>query len=292
MSKAADRIRAKQALIEAQLDHLAKAFSCPPALAQAMSYSLLTGGKRFRPLLVLASAELAGLSEEQVLPMACALEMIHTYSLIHDDLPAMDDDELRRGKPTNHVVHGEAMAILTGDALLNEAMRLLLAAYGGTPRGAAAALAIAEAAGKDGMIGGQVLDLAGEGTKVDLAGLEAIHRGKTGALITCSLTAPQLLAGSEPINIEELRSFGDTLGIFFQIQDDCLDVEADAAVLGKTIGKDARDKKSTYVSILGLAQSKARLAAMETELLNFANRVAGPDQLLPAIVEIFARRNH
>ncbi len=292
MSKAADRIRANQALIEAELARLTAAFTCPPALAAAMSYSLLAGGKRFRPLLVLASAELAGLPDEQVLPMACALEMIHTYSLIHDDLPAMDDDELRRGKPTSHVVHGEAMAILAGDALLNEALRLLLATYGGTPRGAAAALAIAEAAGKDGMIGGQVLDLAAEGHPVDLAGLEAIHRGKTGALITASLTAPQLLAGVDPVRVEELRSFGECLGIFFQIQDDCLDVEADAARLGKTAGKDARDEKSTYVSILGLAASKARLAAMEADLLAFASRVAAPEQLLPAILEIFARRDH
>lgn len=295
MNKAAsarELVQAAVGRIEAALEQRAGAFTGPDPLKAAMSYSLLAGGKRFRPLLVLASAQGADLSEEAVLPMACALEMIHTYSLIHDDLPAMDNDDLRRGRPTSHIVHGEALAILAGDALLNEATLILISAYGGTPQGAAAAAEIIRSAGKDGMIGGQVLDIAAEGRTIDLPHLEAMHGGKTGAIITSALTAPLLLAGRPQTEVDAMADFGRKLGIYFQIQDDVLDVEADAKTLGKTAGKDARDEKSTFVSILGLEASKHRLIEMEAELRQYAGNTAVHGPLLPAILEIFARRDH
>lgn len=282
----------KQELIEAHLNKISQDFQCPAMLKEAMTYSLLAGGKRFRPLLVLASAELAGLDEEIILPMACAMEMIHTYSLIHDDLPAMDNDNLRRGKPTSHKMFGEAMAILAGDALLNEAMLLLMQEYGGSTTGAAAIADIARSSGKDGMIAGQVLDIQSEGQTIDMKTLEEMHQKKTGAIITSSLTAPFLLAGKPTREVQELVQFGLSLGILFQIQDDILDVESNAETMGKTVGKDARDDKSTYVSILGLDPSKTRLKELNADLKSFAilNKPCG--SLLEAIVEVFAKRDH
>ena len=289
---AQDLVAAKQELIEAHLKKTTQDFQCPAVLKEAMTYSLLAGGKRFRPLLVLASAELAGLEEERVLPMACAMEMIHTYSLIHDDLPAMDNDDLRRGKPTSHKVFGEALAILAGDALLNEAMLLLMQEYGGSTTGAAAMAEIARSSGKDGMIAGQVLDIQSEGQTIDIKTLEEMHQKKTGAIITSSLTAPFLLAGKPTREVQELVQFGLSLGILFQIQDDILDVESDAQTMGKTVGKDARDDKSTYVSILGLDPSKIRLNELNADLKAFAlvNKPSG--SLLESIMEVFAKRDH
>lgn len=285
-------VQTKQARIETALAASCCDLQCPAPLKEAMTYSLLAGGKRFRPLLVLASAQLAGLEEEQVLPMACAMEMIHTYSLIHDDLPAMDNDDLRRGKPTSHKVFGEAMAILAGDALLNEALLLLMKHYGGIPSGAAAMAAIAASSGKDGMIAGQVLDIQSQGQPIDLTTLEEMHRNKTGAIITSSLTAPLLLAQSSGETVRAMTDFGQTLGIFFQIQDDILDVESDARTMGKTVGKDARDEKSTYVSILGLDASKQRLKELDGKLRAFALARGSNATLLQAIVEVFAQRDH
>ncbi|NLB22068.1 MAG: polyprenyl synthetase family protein [Clostridium sp.] len=289
---AQDLVAQKQELIEAHLNKISQDFQCPAMLKEAMTYSLLAGGKRFRPLLVLASAELAGLDEEIILPMACAMEMIHTYSLIHDDLPAMDNDNLRRGKPTSHKMFGEAMAILAGDALLNEAMLLLMQEYGGSTTGAAAIADIARSSGKDGMIAGQVLDIQSEGQTIDMKTLEEMHQKKTGAIITSSLTAPFLLAGKPTREVQELVQFGLSLGILFQIQDDILDVESNAETMGKTVGKDARDDKSTYVSILGLDPSKTRLKELNADLKAFAilNKPSG--SLLEAIVEVFAKRDH
>lgn len=291
-NSAQELVALKQELIDAQLKKMTQDFQCPELLKEAMTYSLMAGGKRFRPLLVLASAELAGLDEETVLPMACAMEMIHTYSLIHDDLPAMDNDDLRRGKPTSHKVFGEAMAILAGDALLNEALLLLMQVYAGSTNGAAAIADIARSSGKSGMIAGQVLDIQSEGKRIDLDTLEEMHRNKTGAIITSSLTAPFLLAGKPTQAVQDIAKFGQSLGIFFQIQDDILDVESDAATMGKTVGKDARDEKSTYVSILGLESSKTRLKELNADLKAFASQQTPNDSLLEAIVEVFAKRDH
>lgn len=291
-SHARELVEEKRQLIEGALAQTARDFECPKSLKEAMTYSLLAGGKRFRPLLVLASGQLAGLDEASVLPMACAMEMIHTYSLIHDDLPAMDNDDLRRGKPTNHKVFGEAMAILAGDALLNEALLVLMEHYGASKTGAAAMAEIARSSGKNGMIGGQVLDIQSEGQRIDLSTLEEMHRNKTGAIITSSLTAPLLLAGKPEKEVAAMTAFGRKLGVYFQIQDDILDVESDAQTMGKTVGKDARDAKSTYVSILGLEPSKIRLMELKEDLSLFAQQTGAAGDLLQSIVDVFAKRNH
>lgn len=278
--------------IEETLRSLSKAFQGPTPLGEAMSYSLLGGGKRIRPLLLLASAEAAGLKEEDVLDMACALEMIHTYSLIHDDLPAMDNDDLRRGRPTSHRQFGQAIAILAGDALLNEAMLLLMERYGGTRAGADAIIGIARASGKDGMIGGQMLDIASKGRKIDLPTLREMHSNKTGALIRAALTSPWRLASKSAQTIQKMEELGTNIGIMFQIQDDILDVESDARTMGKTVGKDARDNKSTYVSILGLDESKKLMKEIYGQvMINLSEIGPGGDQL-KVLADLVYWRNH
>lgn len=280
-----------QARIEEALTACIASFDCPVRLKEAMAYSLKAGGKRLRPLLALAAGEMAGLTEVQVMPMACALEMIHTYSLIHDDLPAMDNDDLRRGRPTSHKVFGEAMAILAGDALLNEAMLLLISSYGGTAQGALAAAMVARQSGKDGMIGGQVLDMEGETQRAALADLETMHRLKTGALIEAALSAPLVLAGKSKKDLDKVLTLGRDIGILFQIQDDILDVESDSLTMGKTVGKDARDHKSTYVTILGLDEAKRRMHALKERVSRSLLAVGSPP-MLDALLEAIFDRNH
>ena len=222
-------------------------------LADAMRYSLLAGGKRIRPVLALATAEALGHDPDAVLPLAAALEMIHTYSLIHDDLPAMDDDDLRRGKPTCHKAFGEDVAILAGDGLFAEALHLALARQQGPPANVLAALReITGAAGVDGMVGGQFLDVAGE----EDTDLRRLHELKTGRLIAASVTSVLLWAGEgEPATIHYDR-FAAELGVLFQIVDDILDVTGDEASLGKPQGSDERHGKRTYVSVFGLERAR------------------------------------
>jgi geranylgeranyl diphosphate synthase type II len=222
-------------------------------LEEAMRYSLLAGGKRIRPVLALATAEALGRDPAWVLPLAAAIEMIHTYSLIHDDLPAMDDDELRRGQPTCHVAYGEDVAILAGDGLFAEALRLLLSEQEGEPPHVlAAARELLAAAGVEGMVGGQFLDVTAHG-EVDLRHL---HELKTGALIAASVGSVLSLAGlSGPATIP-FRRFAAELGVVFQIVDDILDVTGDEAELGKPRGSDERHGKATYVSVFGLARAR------------------------------------
>ena len=220
-------------------------------LYEAMRYSLLSGGKRIRPVLTLEFARVCGLEWTLALPFACALELVHTYSLIHDDLPCMDDDDLRRGKPTNHKVYGETLAILAGDALQPEAYRLMLTAPGiPVERRAACALVLAEAAGADGMVGGQVLDTLHHLT--DREGITQLHHLKTGAMIAgaCQLGCAAAGAGEEAL--AAARTYGYALGLAFQIRDDMLDVIGDAATFGKPIGSDAEEGKVTFVDLLGL----------------------------------------
>jgi geranylgeranyl diphosphate synthase type II len=230
------------------------------SVSEAARYSLFAGGKRLRPILCLAAAEVVGGSCESVLPVACALEMIHTYSLIHDDLPAMDNDDFRRGLLTNHKVFGEAMAILAGDALLTEAFSLI--AGGGGSAGMAAEklvrviAAIASASGYRGMVGGQVIDLESETREVDLPTVEYMHVRKTGALISASLEAGAILGGGAEQQIATLIRYGHHLGLAFQITDDLLDVEGDAHTMGKTPGSDAAKNKKTYPALLGISQSR------------------------------------
>jgi geranylgeranyl diphosphate synthase, type II len=222
-------------------------------LAEAMRYSLLAAGKRIRPVLALATAEALGRDPEEVLPLAGALEMIHTYSLIHDDLPAMDDDELRRGRPTCHVAFGEDVAILAGDGLFAEALRLVLGEQAGEPANVlAAARELVAAAGVEGMVGGQYLDVAGS-QEVDV---RRLHELKTGALIAASVGCVLSLEGVNGPATIPYRRFAAELGVVFQIVDDILDVTGDEAELGKPRGSDERHGKATYVSIFGLERAR------------------------------------
>lgn len=228
---------------------------------KAMNYSLHAGGKRIRPVIMMAAAELMGASRESIMPFACAIEMIHTYSLIHDDLPCMDDDDLRRGKPTNHKVYGEAMAVLAGDALLNKAFEIMLKNSQISPNMTLAAMAeIANAAGTEGMIGGQVIDIESEGKPIDAVTLMTLHLHKTAALIMVSARVGALLGGGGREDLLAMEEFARYLGIAFQIKDDILDVTGNEEILGKKIGADAAKKKSTFVSLYGIEQSENMLS--------------------------------
>jgi len=249
-----------QEQVDAYLDGLR--FAAEPGTArleEAMRYSLLAGGKRIRPVLALATAEALGRPPGEVLPLAAAIEMIHTYSLIHDDLPAMDDDELRRGKPTCHVAFGEDVAILAGDGLFAEALRLALDQQTGEPANVLAALhEVVTAAGTHGMVGGQFLDVAGAGEP----DLRRLHELKTGALIAASVGSVLALEGLDGPATMPFRRFAAELGVVFQIVDDILDVTGDEAELGKPQGSDERHGKATYVSVFGL--DRARELAKES----------------------------
>ncbi|MCG0238829.1 MAG: polyprenyl synthetase family protein [Firmicutes bacterium] len=259
------------ARVEAALDRYLGPGAGPPRLVEAMRYSLLGGGKRLRPFLVLSAASLCGGDPDAALPAACAVEMVHTYSLIHDDLPAMDDDDLRRGRPTNHKVFGEAMAILAGDALLTLAFEVMGEMARdprvGPERTARAVVELARAAGPAGMVGGQVLDLEWEGRLAGAEELEAIHSRKTGALFTGCLRIGGIIAGAGPEELAALTEYARHFGLAYQIQDDILDVVGDPGVMGKAAGSDQRRDKLTYVRLYGLdgarqrAREQARLAA-------------------------------
>jgi len=255
----------RKALVDGALDeYLPGGQNDPSVIVQAVRYSLLAGGKRIRPILCMAAAEAIGGEAEAVLPAACALEMIHTYSLIHDDLPAMDNDNYRRGRLTSHKVFGEDIAILAGDALLTEAFRLLTNREGmpGMPpdRLLDVAREIAEAAGYRGMVGGQVLDIRAEGEEVGLETLYAIHRRKTGALLRVSTRVGAILAGAGKEALAGLSDYGGKIGLAFQIADDILDVEGDPLLLGKGTGSDAARGKVTFPALMGIDASRARAA--------------------------------
>jgi geranylgeranyl diphosphate synthase type II len=246
------------ALIDRALNRfLPRASAKPATLHQAMRYSLFAGGKRLRPVLALATAEACGGSLEDAMPAAASVECIHTYSLVHDDLPSMDDDDLRRGRPTNHKVFGEGVAVLAGDALLTIAFEILAQARP-TPRYPVAALIadLASAAGSRWLIGGQVADLEGEGKKLAGAELQYIHRCKTAALLTASIRLGAMSANATPAQLAALTDFGQALGLAFQVIDDILDVTQTTEKLGKTAGKDVKATKATYPAIFGLDHSR------------------------------------
>lgn len=231
-------------------------------LNQSMYYSLIGGGKRIRPVLALAAAEAVGGDPETILPAAVSLELIHTYSLIHDDLPAMDNDDYRRGRLSNHKVFGEANAILAGDALLTYAFELLASPGTSQPeRQLRIIREVAIAAGKDGMVGGQVADVAGEGKTLNIDEIEEIHKGKTGALLTVSARLGGILAGGTEPQVTALSDYAQALGLAFQIKDDILDVVGNSEMLGKPAGSDLRQGKATYVSLLGLEGAEHQLHA-------------------------------
>ena len=227
---------------------------------RAMTYSLFAGGKRLRPILCLAGAEAVGGEGQDAIPVACAIELIHTYSLIHDDLPVMDDDDMRRGRPSNHKVFGEAVALLAGDALLTEAFRLMTHTDSTTRVKPHTLLnvirLISTAAGYKGMVGGQVVDVQSEGKEVAPSLVEFIHTYKTGALIAASVTSGAILGGGEESQVDAITAYGQKTGLAFQISDDVLDIEGDSHVLGKGVGGDAERGKITYPAVLGLSRSK------------------------------------
>lgn len=272
-------------------------WNVPSQLKQAMQYSLMAGGKRLRPLLVIAAAEALGGSREAALPVACAVEMVHTYSLIHDDLPAMDDDDFRRGKPTNHKVFGEAMAILAGDALLTHAFYHIVQAskVHGVP--AEAALAIVEElsrfAGPAGMVGGQVADMEGEQGLTSLEQLQYIHEHKTGDLIVFCLKAGGRIAAASPEQLSALETFGRAIGLAFQIQDDILDLVGDESKLGKKTQSDLKQQKVTYPYFIGLDPSRAevdRLTKLAKEAVS-NDFIPYPERLM-GIANYLMNRDH
>jgi len=234
----------------------------PRSLHQAMRYSVFAGGKRLRPILMIAACESLGGHAGQVLHAACAMEMIHTYSLIHDDLPAMDDDDFRRGRPTNHKVYGEATAILAGDALLTEAFRILADAEANRSVPPATVIKVIELvaryAGSQGMVGGQVVDMESEGKEIDFPTLEYIHTHKTGGLILASVQVGALLGGANDSQVAAIKRFGGAAGLAFQIADDILDVVGDQQHLGKNVGSDQARGKATYPAQLGLDEARQR----------------------------------
>ncbi|MDP3026024.1 MAG: polyprenyl synthetase family protein [candidate division Zixibacteria bacterium] len=235
----------------------------PKSLHQAMRYSVFAGGKRFRPILAIASFEAVGGKGKAILPVACAIEMIHTYSLIHDDLPCMDDDDLRRGKPTLHKVYGDGMAVLAGDALHALAFELLLQS-----KNPQVVYEVAKAIGTEGMIGGQVKDLEAEGKKVSLKQVEYIHTHKTGKLLRASVRAGAILGGADKATLSALSSYGEKFGLAFQIVDDILDVVGKEEVIGKKKGSDKANSKATYPEVIGLEESKNLAKDLLTQAKN------------------------
>jgi geranylgeranyl diphosphate synthase type II len=286
-------LKDRRALVDAALERLLPGEDAPPpTVHRAMRYSVLAGGKRLRPILVIAGAEAVGAPAAAVMPTACALEVIHTYSLIHDDLPAMDDDDYRRGRLTNHKVFGDAVAILAGDALLTLAFKLVAenAARVTDARVVCDVVAaIAEASGTNGMVGGQVVDIESEGKAVTAETLEYIHRNKTAALLRASLWAGVRLGGGDAAALAAINAAGQSLGLAFQIVDDILDVEGSLEALGKTAGSDARKQKATYPALHGLEASRREARRLideaKSRLTVFGDRATPIRALADFIVE-------
>ena len=277
------------------LDRLLPSETTPPEqLHRAMRYSLLAGGKRLRPALVLSAGEAFGADTDDLMPAACAIEMIHTYSLIHDDLPAMDNDDLRRGRPTCHKAFGEAVAILAGDALLTQAFRVLSADAPNRDAECQVRVIreIATAAGTaEALIGGQMADIDSEGKNVDALTLEYIHNSKTGAMISTSVVVGGIISGAGAEQIEKLREYGQRIGLAFQIADDILDVTSTSELLGKTPGKDNAVSKATYPAIHGMAASEARARQLVDEAVAIALSLNRETRVLEGIARFIIARS-
>ena len=283
-------------LVDQYLDDYLPTEDTPPQmLSRAVRYSLFAGGKRLRPTLVLATAEAVGGNMKDALPAAAAFEMIHTYSLIHDDLPAMDNDSLRRGQPTSHIVFGEAMAILAGDALQTHAFEVIAQPSGRcqvpTEERMRAVAVLAEATGARGMVGGQVADLESEGTPADAEMLEFIHRHKTGALIRASVEVGAIVGGGDEKVVYELRRFGEEIGLAFQIVDDILDVVGTAESLGKTVGKDSKAGKATYPAVHGMEDAKRRAQDLRNGALDRLKKFGSAGKPLAMVAERIVSRS-
>lgn len=293
----ADFLRAVRPEVEATLDRLLPREDVAPArLHAAMRYAVFAGGKRVRPALVVLAGESVGAERDVLLPGAAALEMLHTFSLVHDDLPALDDDDLRRGRPTVHREYDEATAVLVGDALFNLGLQTLAE----EPESADASLRavvvsmVSRAVGTAGMIGGQVADLEAEDQWPEdaTAALESIHRRKTGALLIASIRLGGLYAGASAEQDALLVDLGERIGLLFQIRDDILDVERSTEQLGKTAGKDAAARKLTYPGLYGLDESKAKLAQVGDEAYALARALPGGGGLFPSLVAYLVSRDH
>ena len=289
-----DYLAERSAIVDRALDRfLPKATAKPPTIHKAMRYSLFAGGKRLRPVLCLAAAEACGGDLNDALAAACAVECIHTYSLIHDDLPCMDNDDYRRGRLTSHKVYGEGIAVLAGDALLTFAFEILTAAQG-TPRYPAAALVreLAYAAGSRALIAGQVADLEGEGKKTTLRELRFIHEAKTAALLTSAIRLGAMSANATPAKLEALTAFGKHLGLAFQVIDDILDVTQTSEKLGKSAGKDVAAQKATYPALLGLEKARKEAQKLTAASLSALKPFRKAGETLQALGEYLLQREY
>ena len=284
-----ERIRLIEAAV---LKELGAEAALVPRLAESMEYSLMAGGKRLRPILVMAAADAVGARGTDFVQAACGIEMIHTYSLIHDDLPAMDNDDYRRGKLTNHKVFGEALAILAGDALLTQAFEVILRQQGVPAQVLLEVLReMSIAAGPNGMVGGQVIDMLSEGKRISMEELRKMHMGKTGALFRAAIRSGAILGGASEAQLAALTTYADCFGLAFQITDDILDVVGDEAVIGKPVGSDERNEKSTYVTLTSLEEAK-KLAADTVQQALDALEVFGDEaKFLRDLVKMLLERN-
>ena len=289
-----DYLAERSALVDQALDRfLPKATLKPPTIHKAMRYSLFAGGKRLRPVLCLAAAEACGGRIDAALPAACAVECIHTYSLIHDDLPCMDNDDFRRGRPTSHKVFGEGIAVLAGDALLTVAFEILTSAQGAPRYPTAAQIKeLSCAAGSLALIAGQVADLEGEGKKTTLRELRFIHEAKTAALLTASIRLGAMSANATPAKLEALTAFGRNLGLAFQVIDDILDVTQTSEKLGKSAGKDVAAQKATYPALLGLAKARKEAQRLTAASLTALKPFRKAGATLQALGEYLLQREY
>lgn len=280
-------------LIEAALlKELGAETALVPRLAESMEYSLMAGGKRLRPILVMAAADAVGARGTDFVQAACGIEMIHTYSLIHDDLPAMDNDDYRRGKLTNHKVFGEALAILAGDALLTQAFEVILRQQGVSAQVLLEVLReMSIAAGPNGMVGGQVIDMLSEGKRISMEELRRMHMGKTGALFHAAIRSGAILGGASEAQLAALTTYADCFGLAFQITDDILDVVGDEDVIGKPVGSDERNEKSTYVTLTSLEEAKKLAADTVQQALDALEIFGDEAKFLRDLVKMLLERN-
>ncbi len=288
-------LKESKTFVEENLVSYANKLQCPNVLREAMAYSLEAGGKRLRPLLLFATLQAFGKERNLGVGAACALEMIHTYSLIHDDLPCMDDDDLRRGKPTNHKVFGEAMAVLAGDGLLTYAFQVIMA-YGqkeiSAEKKVRLVLELAKAAGPEGMVAGQVADMEAEGKRLTINELEYIHKHKTGKLLEFAVLAGAILSDATEEQEEKLLAFAKYIGLAFQIRDDILDVEGTEEEIGKPIGSDASNEKSTYTTLFTVDRAKSILEEKIAKAKDSISSLQLQDEYLLSICDLIAKRNN
>jgi len=288
-------LKESKTFVEEKLVSYANELQCPNVLREAMAYSLEAGGKRLRPLLLFATLQAFGKERNLGVGAACALEMIHTYSLVHDDLPCMDDDDLRRGKPTNHKVFGEAMAVLAGDGLLTYAFQVIMAYEQkeiSAEKKVRLVLELAKAAGPEGMVGGQVADMEAEGKQLTIDELEYIHKHKTGKLLEFAVLAGSILSDATEEQEEKLLAFAKYIGLAFQIRDDILDVEGTEEEIGKPIGSDVSNEKSTYTTLFTLDRAKDILEDTIAKAKDAIGSLQLQDEYLLSICDLIAKRNN